>query len=174
MGLLGYLLTKQNACPTVKAFHRMNLNQNKCLNSNRASNITAKVAKPIKKWPQKGRLRMIEFHFFGMPIKTLGSLGKIRVGRVTGNTHFFFFGLMLTFCTVCAFRYFHEFDLVGVCSYRTFDWLCCVCWTVMADWTLICITALFWDIRLGSVSTVISSSTCQGRSCGRTQTIMST
>ena len=24
-----------------------------------------------------------------MPIKTLGSLGKIRVGRVTGNTHFF-------------------------------------------------------------------------------------
>ena len=37
---------------------------------------------------------MIEFHFFGMPIKTLGSLGKIRVGRVTGNTHIFFFGLM--------------------------------------------------------------------------------
>ena len=34
---------------------------------------------------------MIEFHFFGMPIKTLGSLGKIRVGRVTGNTHIFFF-----------------------------------------------------------------------------------
>ena len=33
---------------------------------------------------------MIEFHFFGMPIKTLGLLGKIRVGRVTGNTHFFF------------------------------------------------------------------------------------
>ena len=32
---------------------------------------------------------MIEFHFFGMPIKTLGSLGKIRVGRVTGNTHIF-------------------------------------------------------------------------------------
>ena len=28
---------------------------------------------------------MIEFYFFGMPIKTLGSLGKIRVGRVTGN-----------------------------------------------------------------------------------------
>ena len=37
---------------------------------------------------------MIEFHFFGMPIKTLGSLGKIRVGRVTGNTHIFFFGLI--------------------------------------------------------------------------------
>ena len=34
--------------PTVKAFHRMNLNQNKCLNSNTASNMTAKVAKPIK------------------------------------------------------------------------------------------------------------------------------
>ena len=36
---------------------------------------------------------MIEFHFFGMPIKTLGSLEKIRVGRVTVNTHIFFFGL---------------------------------------------------------------------------------
>ena len=36
---------------------------------------------------------MIEFHFFGMPIKTSGSLGKIRVGRVTGNTHIFLFGL---------------------------------------------------------------------------------
>ena len=45
---LGYLLTKQNGCPTVKAFHRMNLNQNKCLNSNTASNMTSKVAKPIK------------------------------------------------------------------------------------------------------------------------------
>ena len=28
---LGYLLKIQNACPTVNAFHRMNLNQNKCL-----------------------------------------------------------------------------------------------------------------------------------------------
>ena len=37
---------------------------------------------------------MIEFHFFGMQIKTLGSLGKNRVGLVTGNTHIFFFGLM--------------------------------------------------------------------------------
>ena len=45
---LGYLLTIQNACPTVKAFHRMNLNQNKCLNSNTASNMTAKAAKPIE------------------------------------------------------------------------------------------------------------------------------
>ena len=44
----GYLLTIQNACPTVKAFHRMNLNQNKCLNSITASNMTAKVAKPMK------------------------------------------------------------------------------------------------------------------------------
>ena len=44
----GYLLTIQNGCPTVKAFHGMNLNQNKCLNSNTASNMTAKVAKPIK------------------------------------------------------------------------------------------------------------------------------
>ena len=33
---------------------------------------------------------MIEFHFFGMPINILGSLGKIRVGRVTGNTYIFF------------------------------------------------------------------------------------
>ena len=48
-GLLGgHLLTIQNACPTVKAFHRMNLNQNKCLNSNTASNMIAKVAKPMK------------------------------------------------------------------------------------------------------------------------------
>ena len=45
---MGYLLTIQNACPTEKAFHRKNLNQNKCLNSNTASNMTAKVAKPIK------------------------------------------------------------------------------------------------------------------------------
>ena len=45
---LGYLLTIQNACPTVKAFHRKNLNQKKCLNSNTASKMTAKVAKPIK------------------------------------------------------------------------------------------------------------------------------
>ena len=51
---LGYLLTIQNGCPTVKSFHRMNLNQNKCLNSNTASNMTAKVAKPIKKKPQIG------------------------------------------------------------------------------------------------------------------------
>ena len=43
-----YSFTIQNGCPTVKAFHRMNLNQNTCLNSNTASNMTAKVAKPIK------------------------------------------------------------------------------------------------------------------------------
>ena len=43
-----YLLTIQNACPTVKAFHRMDLNQNKCLSSNTALNMTPKVAKPIK------------------------------------------------------------------------------------------------------------------------------
>ena len=41
---------------------------------------------------------MIEFHFFGMPIKTLGSLGKIRVGRETGNTHFF--GALYNICCV--------------------------------------------------------------------------
>ena len=67
-----------NACSTVKAFHRMNLNQNKCLNSNTASNMTSKVAKPIKNGLKQGRLCTIEFHFFGMPIKTLGSPGKIR------------------------------------------------------------------------------------------------
>ena len=77
-----------------------NLNQNKCLNSNRASNMTAKVAKPIKNGHKQGRLCMIEFHFFGMPIKTLGSLGKIRVGRVTGNTHIFFFGLTLPYLPI--------------------------------------------------------------------------
>ena len=46
VSFLGYLLTIQNACPTVKAFHRMNLNQNKCLNSKTASYMTGKVAKP--------------------------------------------------------------------------------------------------------------------------------
>ena len=43
----GYLLTIQNWFPTVQAFHSMNLNQSKCLNSNSDSNMTAKVAKPI-------------------------------------------------------------------------------------------------------------------------------
>ena len=86
---MGYLLTIQNACPTVKALYRMNLNQNKCLNSNTASNMTANMAKPIKNGCKQGRVCMIEFHFFGMPIKTLGLLGKIRVGQVTGNTHNF-------------------------------------------------------------------------------------
>ena len=55
----GYLLTIKNACPTVKAFHRMILNQNKCLNSNTASNMTAKVAKRIKNGHKQGRLCMI-------------------------------------------------------------------------------------------------------------------
>ena len=44
---LGYLLTIQNACPTVKAFHRMNLKQNKCLNSN----YDSKIGKTNKNWP---------------------------------------------------------------------------------------------------------------------------
>ena len=81
----GYLLTIQNAFPTVKEFHRMNLKQNKCLNS--------KYDSKIKIGRKQGRLCMIEFHFFGKPIKTLGSLGNIRVGRVTGNTHIFFLAL---------------------------------------------------------------------------------
>ena len=38
-----------------------------------------------------------------MPIKTLGSLGKIRVGRVTGNTHIFFFGLIVIVSKVLLF-----------------------------------------------------------------------
>ena len=67
----------------------MNLNQNKCLNSK----YDSEIGKTNKNWPQTGWLCMIEFHFFGKPIKTLGSLGKIRVGRVTGNTHIFFFCL---------------------------------------------------------------------------------
>ena len=37
---------------------------------------------------------MIEFHFFWNEIKTSGSLGKIRVGQVTGNIHISFFGLI--------------------------------------------------------------------------------
>ena len=71
----------------------MNLNQNKCINSNTASDMTVKMAKPIKNGRKYGRLHLIKVHFFGMPIKTLGSLGKIRVGRVTGNTHIFFLAL---------------------------------------------------------------------------------
>ena len=53
--------------------------------------MTQKVAKPITNSRKLGRFRAIEFHFFGMPIKTLGSLEKIRVGRETGNPHFYFF-----------------------------------------------------------------------------------
>ena len=55
--------------------------------------MTAKVEKPITKGRKYGSLQVIEFQFqffFGMPIKTLGLLGKIRVGQETGNTHVFF------------------------------------------------------------------------------------
>ena len=52
---------------------------------------------------------MIEFHFLGKPIKTLGSLGKIRVGRVTGNTHIFFFGLSHWFLRTLFVRVFLAF-----------------------------------------------------------------
>ena len=68
--------TIQNGCSTVKAFHRMNLNQNKCLNSHTASNMTAKLAKPIKNGRKLGRLRMIEFHFFWNANKNLRVAGK--------------------------------------------------------------------------------------------------
>ena len=51
-------------------------------------NMTAKVAKAAS------RLCVTEFLFFyRLPTKTLGSLGKIRVGRKTGNTHIFFLAL---------------------------------------------------------------------------------
>ena len=46
-----------------------------------------------------------------MPIKTLGSLGKIRVGRVTGNTHIFFFGLM------------NEINLIAIKNGNWYCWL---------------------------------------------------
>ena len=51
--------------------------------------MTAKVAKPIKMAAYRAKYDRISF--FGMPIITLGSLGKFRVGRVTGNTYFIFF-----------------------------------------------------------------------------------
>ena len=76
VSFFGDLLTIQNACPTVKAFHRMNLNQNKCLNSNTASNMTAKVAKLIKNGRKQGRLCMIEFHFFWNANKNFRVAGK--------------------------------------------------------------------------------------------------
>ena len=37
---------------------------------------------------------MKEFHFIGMPIKTLGSLGKIRVRSGNRKYTYFFFGLI--------------------------------------------------------------------------------
>ena len=52
--------------------------------------MTTKVENPLKHGRKKGTLRVIKFHLFGMSIKTLGSLEKIRVGRETGNTHIFF------------------------------------------------------------------------------------
>ena len=60
----GYLLTIQNAYPTIKAFHRKDLNQNKCLNSKTPSNMTAKVAKTIKNGRKQCRLCLIEFRFW--------------------------------------------------------------------------------------------------------------
>ena len=52
--------------------------------------MTAKVAKPIKMAAYRAKYDRISF--FGMPIITLGLLGKFRVGRVTGNTFYFFCG----------------------------------------------------------------------------------
>ena len=52
-----------------------------------------------------------------MPIKTLGSLGKIRVGRVTGNTHIFFFGLINNDANSCRLHDKYE----GVIGARTFE-----------------------------------------------------
>ena len=45
-----------------------------------------------------------------MPIKTLGSLGKIRVGRVTGNTHIFFFGLRFNNFAKYSTPVYHDFN----------------------------------------------------------------
>ena len=68
---LGYLLTIQDGCPTVKAFHRMTLNQNKCLNSN-----TSKSGKTNKNGRKKDRLRIIEFLFFWNANKNFRVAGK--------------------------------------------------------------------------------------------------
>ena len=56
-----------------------------------------------------------------MPIKTLGSLGKIRVGRVTGNTHIFFFGLMNYFGLKLVLRAQPHPQFLK--WYKTFSWL---------------------------------------------------
>ena len=45
-----------------------------------------------------------------MPIKTLGSLGKIRVGRVTGNTHTFFGLKKLSHANVSIFEKLNELN----------------------------------------------------------------
>ena len=71
----------------------MNLNQNKFLNRSTASNMAAKVAKLIKNGRKQCRLLYDRISFFEVQIKPLGSLGKIRVGHVTGNTHIFFYCL---------------------------------------------------------------------------------
>ena len=62
---------------------------------------------------------MIEFYFLGMPIKTLGSLEKIRVGRVTGNTHIFFLALLVKFLLSKFKKYFEGFSPIS--SYRQRD-----------------------------------------------------
>ena len=72
----GYSLTIQNACPTVKAFHRMNLNQNKCLNSSTASNMAAKVANPIKNGRKQGRLFYDRISLFWNANKNFRVAGK--------------------------------------------------------------------------------------------------
>ena len=41
--------------------------------------MTEKVAKPITNGHRQGRLHVIEFHFFLMQIKTLGSL-RVQAG----------------------------------------------------------------------------------------------
>ena len=58
-----------------------------------------------------------------MPIKTLGSLGKIRVGRVTGNTHISFFGLMYVDVKSLRDSYVHAFQvlLIGLAKLKLDD-----------------------------------------------------
>ena len=72
------------------AFHRMNLNQNKCLNSSTASNMAAKVAKPIKNGRKQGRLLNDRISFFWNANKNFGVAGKYY-GRSGNRKHTYIF-----------------------------------------------------------------------------------
>ena len=68
----GYLLTIQNACPTVKEFHRMNLKQNKRLNSK----YDSEIGKTNKNWPQTGLVVYDRISFFWKANKNFRVAGK--------------------------------------------------------------------------------------------------